>query len=132
MVNQQIHTSWIITLLSLLLLDSKGGSLLFGLDDLAGSYDSIVWHVKGLEGRLRIFNNEGTKISLTSSWGHCFYLPGSYEAYLSGYKGKQIIQSDTLHMELTRGPFQTSYPTSLLAYKQSKDHSAKKARTCIG
>lgn len=95
----------IFDLAELSILDSKGVSFIFRLHELASSYDSIVWQVKGLDGRLRIFNNRnGSGISettLTSNWGHCFYLSGNHEAYLHGYKGNKMIYGDTLRMEVT-------------------------------
>lgn len=95
----------IFDLAELSILDSKDGSLILRLHELASSYDSIVWQVKGLDGRLRIFNNRNgngiSETTLTSSWGHCFYLPGNYEAYLYGYKGKEMTHGDTLRMEVT-------------------------------
>lgn len=68
----------------------------YRLNDIA-QYDSIIWHVEGLEGKHHIIK-KNTKDSIIVEWGwsHCFYLPGKYNTHLDFYQdNKQVKRYST-------------------------------------
>ena len=64
-------------------------------------YDSITWTVSNIEGRMKVLEQTGHSARFTQQWGHHFYLPGTYQTYILGYKNNEIIYSDTTEIEIT-------------------------------
>ena len=71
---------------------------MFSLFDI---YDSITWKVSNLDGSLKIFKHTEGSANFIRQWSHSFYSPGKYKAYVSGYKNKEVISSDTVEIEIT-------------------------------
>ena len=72
--------------------------IMFSLFDI---YDSITWKVSNLDGSLKIFKHTEGSANFIRQWSHSFYSPGKYKAYVSGYKNKEVISSDTVEIEIT-------------------------------
>lgn len=72
----------------------------FMLLPLMDVYDSITWTVSNIEGRMKVLELiECTRF--IQHWSHNFYLPGTYQTYILGYKDNEIIYSDTTEIEIT-------------------------------
>ena len=72
--------------------------IMFSLSDV---YDSITWKVSNLDGSLKIFKQTEGSAKFIRQWSHSFYSPGKYKTYVSGYKNKEVISSDTVEIEIT-------------------------------
>lgn len=72
--------------------------IMFSLFDI---YDSITWKVSNLDGSLKIFKHTEGSANFIRQWSHSFYSLGKYKAYVSGYKNKEVISSDTVEIEIT-------------------------------
>ena len=67
----------------------------------AGAYDSIVWKVSNMNGRLKIQEYTSNGGRQTIAWSQYFFLPGEYETYLVGYKENKIVYSDTVSFKIS-------------------------------
>ena len=72
--------------------------IMFSLLDV---YDSITWEVANLDGSLKIFKQTESSANFIHQWSHHFYKPGKYNTYLLGYKNNEVINSDTVQIEIT-------------------------------
>lgn len=64
-------------------------------------YDSITWEVASLDGSLKVFKHTEGSAKFIHQWSHNFYKPGKYNTYLLGYKNNEVINSDTVQIEIT-------------------------------
>ena len=58
--------------------------------DISNQFDSIVWIVEDKDKNLHSFRIMEQQ-EKTFLWSHCFYYPGEYKTYLSGYKDKKKL-----------------------------------------
>lgn len=72
--------------------------------DISNQFDSIVWIV---EDKDKIFTHSVSWNSRKNLlWSHCFYYPGEYKTYLSGYKDKEeTFRSETINLQVVTKDF---------------------------
>lgn len=66
-----------------------------------GAYDSIVWKVSNMNGRLKILEYTSNGGHQTLSWSQYFFLPGEYKTYLVGYMENHVDYSDTVSFKIS-------------------------------
>lgn len=62
--------------------------------------DSLIWEVEGTAKKVNLLNRNNGGFSFTAEWGHYFYLPGRYKAFLSGYKANKRVVRDSVHIDI--------------------------------
>lgn len=73
--------------------------------DISNQFDSIVWIVEDKDKNLHSFRIMEQQ-EKTFLWSHCFYYPGEYKTYLSGYKDKEeTFRSETINLQVVTKDF---------------------------
>lgn len=68
----------------------------YSINNLHANYDSIEWHVE-TKGKIKIFELGHT----IYTWSHNFFLPGTFDTFLVGYKDDNTFYSDTTAIKIT-------------------------------
>lgn len=79
----------------------NGNSETINSNDLFNVSDSIVWTVDGVNGSLKVLENEEGNRHLTLKWGHCFKCPGEYKTYLTAWKDNKAVFHRELDVTIT-------------------------------